>query len=127
MSLTPRSAKAKGRRFEMEIAVVIREAFGLPERDVQPTPMGVTGTDIKLSALAHSVFPYAVEAKNVEALNVWQAWKQTLDNTIEGIEQPVLITRKNKTEPVAVIRLGHFLDLVRRANGQLRQEDSGNT
>lgn len=112
--MTPRSAKAKGRRFEMEVAAAIRAAFNLPERDVQPTPMGCTGTDVKLSERAHEAFPYAVECKCVERINLWEAWRQCAGNTKEG-EHPLLFTRKNNSETLVVLRMEHLFELIKEA------------
>ncbi len=51
--------------------------------------MGAGGEDIMLSAKARNMFPYSVECKNQETLNVWKAFEQAEHNS--GVYQPLLI------------------------------------
>ena len=53
-----------------------------------------------LSPAARHCFPYSVECKNVERLNVWDAYQQACDNA--GGHEPLLIIKKNHKEPLAV-------------------------
>ena len=63
--MRPSSCKAKGRRFQQQIAADILAAFpNLGEDDVRSTSMGASGEDIQLSTSARTLFPYSVEAKN---------------------------------------------------------------
>ncbi len=43
--------------------------------------MGAGGEDIMLSAKARNMFPYSVECKNQETLNVWKAFEQAEHNS----------------------------------------------
>ena len=118
--MKPASCKAKGRQFQNVIAAIVRAAFDLPAEDVRPAVMGETGVDIKLSARARAVFPFAVECKKRESLNVWEALKQAEANaTVEGLA-PLLVFARNRSEAYACLTLSDFVDLVRRANGRRR-------
>ena len=64
--------------------------------------MGAGGEDIMLSAKARNMFPYSVECKNQETLNVWKAF----------VYQPLLIIKKNRKEPLAVVEANHFIELI---------------
>lgn len=107
-----RSAKAKGRRFQQEIRSVILEAYRvLDEDDVKVAIMGESGTDIKLSPLARTFFPYSVECKNVEKLNIWQAIAQAEANTKDGTKTLLAINRNRLPEPYVVLKLSDFMRL----------------
>ena len=71
--------------------------------------MGAAGEDLMLSPAARQLWPYSVECKNQEALNLWAAWSQACANA--GDYQPVLIVKRNRHEPLAVVRAEHFVKL----------------
>ena len=108
------SAKAKGRRFQQEVASLIQDVFDLPEEDVVSRSMGASGTDIMLSHNAISKFPFAVECKNVERLNIWQAFNQAEENSSDRLA-PLLVIARNRSRPLAVMDLQEFLLLVEKA------------
>lgn len=112
--MKPASCKAKGRALQNHIAKRIRELFALSENDVKPAVMGESGIDIKLSDAARSVFPYAIEAKNVEKLNVWQAWEQAEQNAKKEALEPMLIIKKNGKNPLMVLEMEEGLTLIRK-------------
>ena len=71
------SAKAKGRRACQKLREELLKAFPeLQPKDIRVTPSGVTGEDLLLSPKAEQVFPYVVEVKCQERLNVWKALEQ---------------------------------------------------
>ena len=72
--------------------------------------MGAGGEDIMLSAKARNMFPYSVECKNQESLNVWKAFEQAECNS--GVYQPLLIIKRNRKEPLAVVEANHFMKLI---------------
>ena len=107
------SAKAKGRRFQQEIAATIKGAFPhLRDNDVISVSMGAGGEDIVLSPAAEAVFRYSVECKNVERLNIWSALEQASGNAPRG-KTPIVAIRKNRQAAQAVIPWEHFMDLVK--------------
>ena len=73
--------------------------------------MGTQGEDVWLSAAARAKFPYAVECKNVERVNVWQCWGQAQTNAAHAGLKPLLVLARNRTKPVVVIDIDHFLEL----------------
>ena len=63
--MSPRSAKAKGRKLQTWVVDKILALFpSLSSLDVKSTPMGVNGVDVQLSSLAQKFFPYDIECKN---------------------------------------------------------------
>jgi len=59
-----------------------------------------------LSPAARLLFPYSIECKNTETLNVWAAWKQACANA--GEHEPLLIIKRNRAQPLAVVDAKHF-------------------
>ena len=103
------SAKAKGRRLQQWARDQILETFTqLEEDDVKSTSMGVSGPDVQLSPRATEVFNFAVECKNQERLNLWEAWNQAEGNC--GKREPVLIVKRNGSAPLAVIDAEYFFE-----------------
>lgn len=74
--------------------------------------MGESGIDIKLSALARKLFPYAVECKNTEKLNLFEAWNQATANAEKENLSPLLIVKKNRTKAVMVLDAEHGFTLI---------------
>ena len=104
------SAKAKGRRLQQAVAAAIRERFNLAPDDVRPAIMGESGEDIKLSTAAREKFPFAVECKNQERLNVWDALAQAEANAERGC--PLLVFKRNRTRTYVALSFDDFMELV---------------
>lgn len=104
------SAKAKGRRACQELRDLILKAFPeIKPEDIRVTASGSNGEDLQLSNLAAGLFPYAVEVKNQERLNIWQSLLQTsLHSQKTGLE-PLLAFRRNHSDMFVAIRVEHFL------------------
>ena len=108
-----RSAKAKGRRLQNPIAAAFRWAFKLEEADVHPALMGESGIDIKLSTSAREKIPYAIECKNVEKINVWDAIKQAEANgASEKLTPAVVLFRNRMPQPYVAIPWDTFMRLM---------------
>jgi hypothetical protein len=108
--MRPQSAKNKGRQFQKEVRDTILSTFPeLHPDDVRSTSMGAGGEDILLSHAARTVFPYSVECKNVERLNIWQAVDQVKDNC--GEHTPLVAFKKNRHEAWVAIPMDHFMVL----------------
>ena len=104
------SAKAKGRRLQQwVVSKLLLLLPGVKPDDVVSRPMGSNGEDIMLSPYARKLFPYSVECKNQEKLNLWSAWSQTEKNSSDY--QPLLIVGKNKHRPLAVVDAEHYFEL----------------
>ena len=103
------SAKAKGRRLSALFAARLRQALRCEEGDVFVTPSGVTGPDVILSPLAQKLFPFAVECKNQEALNLWSAMKQAVTHVKPG-QIPLLVYARNNTKPWVAMPMEDFFE-----------------
>ena len=104
------SRKAKGRNLQQfVVATILRHFPKLQPGDVINTSMGAQGVDVKLSPAALELLPIAIECKNVEKLNIWQAWAQATANCKDL--NPVLIFKRSRQKPLVVVDLEYFLSL----------------
>jgi len=109
--LTTRSAKAKGRRLQQFVRdVFLRFAPNLEQDDIRSTTMGESGEDVQLSPAARKVYPYSVECKNVEKLNIWEAISQCKKNA-KG-HTPLVVFKKNGHEVYIAIPFTKFMKLL---------------
>ena len=111
--MKPRSAKNKGKRLQNKIRDLILEKFdSLEPDDVRSITMGDSGEDILLSPAARRMFPFSVECKNQEKLNIWSALEQAEENS--GDHTPLVIFKRNRTKTYAVLE---FKELLKLLNG----------
>ena len=109
--MKPRSAKNKGKRLQNKVRDLILEKFNqLEQDDVRSITMGDSGEDILLSPAARRLFPFSVECKNQEKLNIWSSLEQA-ENNCEGLT-PLLIFKRNKSKIYATVEITDFLDLL---------------
>ena len=113
--MKPASAKQKGRRFQQQIATSICEKFNFNPQDVRSVSMGARGEDILMSSSAEVVFPYSIECKNVERLNIWAAIEQATCNATNG-KTPIVAFHKNRSQTYVAMPWQHFLDLTHKVN-----------
>ena len=109
--MTPQSGKAKGRRLQQWLIKKVIDVLNIHPEDIENRSMGAGGEDIIMSRAARSAFPFSVEAKNVEKLNVWKAYEQAEANS--GAYEPLLIMKKNHKHPVIVIDAEYFVGMCR--------------
>ncbi len=103
------SAKAKGRKLQQWFANLLVEKLNLDEEDIESRPMGSQGEDIILGKQSRQIFPYSVECKNQEKVNVWSAYEQAESNC-KGYE-PLVVIKKNRKKPLVVIDAEYFVRL----------------
>ena len=109
--MKPRSAKNKGKRLQNKIRDLILEKFdSLEPDDVRSITMGDSGEDILLSPAARRLFPFSVECKNQEKLNIWSALEQAEDNS--GNHTPLVVFKRNRTKTYAVLEFDKLLELL---------------
>ena len=119
--MKPQSAKAKGRRLQQWLRSLLLRELKISPADVESRSMGAPGEDLMLSQAARELWPYSVECKNTESLNVWAAWKQACANA--GEHEPLLIIKRNRAPPLAVVDALHFVKLSTGENDE-KHDDS---
>ena len=105
-----RSAKNKGKRLQNQVRDLILEKFNkLEEDDVRSITMGDSGEDILLSPAARRLFPFSVECKNQEKVNIWESYKQAEENSKDY--EPVVVLKRNNTKPLVLVDAEYFVKL----------------
>ena len=106
------SAKAKGRNLQKWVVQKLIETFDIHPEDIRSCSMGAGGEDVVMARAAREKFPFSVECKNVEKLNVWDAYEQAKANCNDY--EPIVIMKKNHKKPLVVLDAEHFIKLVQR-------------
>ena len=109
--MKPRSAKNKGKRLQNKVRDLILEKFNsLESDDVRSITMGESGEDILLSPAARKLFPFSVECKNQEKLNIWRSLEQSETNS--GKHTPIVIFKRNRTKTYVALEFEKLLELL---------------
>ena len=103
------SAKAKGRKLQQWFTKLLVEVLGLDKEDLESRPMGSQGEDIIMGRLSRNQFPYSIECKNQEAVNVWKAYAQAEENCKEY--EPLVVIKRNRSKPLVLVDAEHFVSL----------------
>ena len=114
VATTPASRKAKGRRFQQAVRQDLIDHLGVSEGDVLSTAMGQSGCDLYLSPAARALFPYGVECKAQETISLPAWWKQCESNASKVELTPLLLIKRNREEPLAVLRWSDLLALLQQ-------------
>lgn len=116
MANTPQSRKSKGRRFQQQVIKMLIDALEIDPADIENRSMGCNGEDVILSNAARKKFPFSIECKNTEKLNIWSALEQATANSVEY--PPIVLFRRNRSKAYACLELETLLDLMREINEQ---------
>ena len=103
------SAKQKGRKLQQWFRDLLIEKLDIHPEDIESRSMGAQGEDIMMARDARNKFPFSIECKNQEKLNVWDAYDQATENC-KGYE-PIVVMKKNRRKPLVVIDAEEFLKL----------------
>ena len=80
--------------------------------------MGCQGVDVSLSEQALHLFRYGVECKSRKSYAIYEDFQQAVENSKERV--PLLVIKQNRSRPLAVLDLDHFMELVRGNNKGIR-------
>ena len=101
------SAKSKGRKFQQWVRDLLVEHKKIDPEDIESRSMGASGEDIIMSKDARKKFPFSIECKNVEKLNVYDAYEQAIANSKDY--QPILFMKKNRKPALVVLDAEWFI------------------
>jgi len=107
-----KASRAKGQRWERAVVHMFREAMPdeVIKRGFQSRSGGSEEADVECPI-------YHIEAKHQQAVNIWASMRQARDDAAaRGLGKvPVVVAKRDARydEPIAVLRLEDFLDLVR--------------
>ena len=114
MMMKTQSRKAKGRRLQQKFMQLLIEKLDIDPEDIESRSMGAAGEDLIMSKAARNKFPFSIECKNQERMNIWSAWEQANGN--KGIYQPLVVIKKNGVPPLVVLDAENFLEYVKEFN-----------
>jgi hypothetical protein len=114
--MNPSSAKAKGRRLQQWVRDKLIEMLDVHPEDIESRSMGAGGEDLIMARSARLKFPHSIECKNVEKLNIWDAYEQASANC--GDYQPIVVMKKNGKKPLVVVDAEYYISLFGEKNGK---------
>jgi len=98
------NSRSKGQRYEREIARYLSENGYPDSRRGQQFSGGSDSPDVV------SDFPFHIEAKHVQALNLYSAMSQSIRDA--GDKPPCVIHRKNNSESMFTCKLDDLIKLL---------------
>ena len=111
------SAKAKGRRLQQWFRDLLIEKLSVHPEDIESRSMGAGGEDLIMARAAREKFPYSIECKNQESINIWKSYEQAKDNS--GDYEPIVVIKRNTTKPLVLVDADYFVSLHSRVAKEL--------
>jgi len=108
-NMKTQSAKAKGRRLQQWIRDVLIEKLNIHPEDIESRSMGAGGEDLIMARAARESFPYSVECKNQEKINIWESYKQAEENSKDY--EPIVVLKRNNHKPLVLVDAEYFVKL----------------
>ena len=109
MNMKTQSAKAKGRRLQQQFRDLLIEELGIHPEDIESRSMGAGGEDLIMARAAREKFPYSIECKNQEKLNLWESYKQATENSKDY--EPIGVIKKNNHKKLVIVDAEYFVKL----------------
>ena len=103
------SAKAKGRRLQQWFRDLLIEKLDIHSEDIESRSMGAGGEDLIMALAARDKFPYSIECKNQEKINVWESYKQATENSKDY--EPIVVIKRNNHKPLVIVDADYFVRL----------------
>ena len=103
------SEKAKGRRLQQWFRDLLIEELEVHPEDIESRSMGAGGEDLIMARAAREKFPYSIECKNQESVNIWKSYDQAKENS--GDYEPIVVLKRNNTKPLVLVDANYFVRL----------------
>ena len=116
------SAKAKGRRLQQWFRDLLINTLNIHEEDIESRSMGAGGEDLIMARDARKKFPYSIECKNQEKINLWESYEQAKENSKSY--EPIVVMKRNKSKPLVLVDAEYFVQL--HNNNNNRSSDGEN-
>ena len=71
--------------------------------------MGAGGEDLIMAPAAREKFPYSIECKNQESVNIWKSYEQAQENSKDY--EPVVVLKRNNSKPLVLVDAEYFVKL----------------
>lgn len=111
---TPQSRKAKGRNLQKWTREKLIEILDVDPEDIESRSMGSGGEDLIIAKAARELFPFSVECKNTQRIQIWSAYEQAKANS--GNYEPIVVFKKNHSKPLVALDAEEFFQLLKRLN-----------
>ena len=109
MNMKTQSAKAKGRSLQQQFRDLLIEELGIHPEDIESRSMGAGGEDLIMARAAREKFPYSIECKNQEKLNLWESYKQATENSKDY--EPIVVIKKNNHKKLVIVDAEYIVKL----------------
>ena len=109
LKVKTQSAKAKGRRLQQWVRDLLIEKLEVHPEDIESRSMGAGGEDLIMARAAREKFPYSIECKNQESINIWKSYEQAQENSKDY--EPVVVLKRNNTKPLVLVDAEYFVKL----------------
>ena len=103
------SAKAKGRRLQQWFRDLLIEKLDIHPEDIESRSMGAGGEDLIMARAAREKFPYSIECKNQESVNLWKSYEHAQENSKDY--EPVVVLKRNNSKPLVLVDAEYFVKL----------------
>ena len=110
--MKPQSAKSKGRKFQQWVRDLLIEKLDIHPEDIESRSMGAAGEDIMMARSARNLFPFSIECKNQQSVNIWKAYEQAEENS--GDHEPIVFLKRNNIKPLVLVDAEYFVELYKK-------------
>lgn len=109
------SAKRKGKILEQLLRTKLLETYPeLDTEDIRTTIGQERGSDLKLTRRAQRLIPYVFECKNRASFIGYSWFQQCIAH--DGEFEPIVVIKQNRSDPLAIMSLDHFLKIIRKGD-----------
>ena len=116
------SRKAKARDLQKYVAGKISEITGIKcgkDELIESREMGQAGSDVKLIGDAQKLFPFAIECKRTEKLDLYGSIKQAKENQKPGTDW-LLVHRRSNEEAFITMDSERFFEIYGRIINEIQ-------
>ena len=110
--MKPQSAKSKGRKFQQWVRDLLIEKLDIHPEDIESRSMGAAGEDIMMARSARNLFPFSIECKNQQSVNIWKSYEQAKENS--GDYEPIVFLKRNNIKPLVLVDAEYFVELYKK-------------
>ena len=110
--MNSRYTSIKGRKLQNLVRNKILKTFPhLKENDVEVASTGQNVPDVRLSRIAKRLIPYQFETNSQQRMKTIYSWYKQASKKTKL--EPVVVMKQNSKDPLVVISLEHFFDLIK--------------
>ena len=88
----PNLPRQKVETYKNGLGLCSLKKLNIHPEDIESRSMGAGGEDLIMARAARQKFPFSIECKNVEKLNVWEAYNQAKENS--NNYEPIVVMKK---------------------------------